>query len=89
MARKLVCFAHYQSAFPVYPCTRIERDVQMIRKGVEFTVVEAQPGLWKWSFRIGETVKTGKTETNLMGMAAHRVQQRIDLELRKPRNLIL
>jgi hypothetical protein len=61
--------------------------MQMIRKGIEFTLVEAQPGFWKWSFQIGETVKSGKTETNLIGMAAHRVQQRIDLELRKPRNL--
>jgi len=66
---------------------RIERDVQMIRKGIEFTLVEARPGLWKWSFRIGETVRTGRTETNLMGMAAHRVQQRIDRELREPRSL--
>lgn len=52
----------------------------MIRKGIEFTLVEAQPGLWKWSFQIDDTVRTGKTETNLRGMAAHRVQQRIDLE---------
>jgi hypothetical protein len=59
----------------------------MIRKGIEFTLVEAQPGLWKWRFRIGETVTTGRTETSLMGMAAHRVQQRIDRELRKPRDL--
>ena len=61
----------------------------MIRKGIEFTLVEAPPGLWKWSFQIADTVRTGKTETNLRGMAAHRVQQRIDLELRKPRNLAL
>ena len=59
----------------------------MIRRGIEFTLVEAQPGLWRWSFQIGETVRTGKTETNLRGMAAHRVQQRIDQELRKPRVL--
>ena len=63
--------------------------MQMIRKGIEFTVVEAEPGFWKWSFRIGETVKTGKTETNLMGMAAHRAQQRIDRELQRPRDLAL
>jgi hypothetical protein len=48
--------------------------MQMIRKGIEFTLVEAQLGFWKWSFQIGETVKSGKTVTNLMGMAAHRVQ---------------
>jgi hypothetical protein len=59
----------------------------MIRRGIEFTLVEARPGLWTWSFRIGETVKSGRTQTNLKGMAAHRVHQRIDLELRKPRDL--
>ncbi len=61
----------------------------MIRKGIEFTLVEAQQGVWKWSFRIDETIKMGKTETNLMGIAAHRVQQRIDQELRKSRSVVL
>jgi hypothetical protein len=61
---------------------------QMNRRGVEFTVMEAEPGLWKWQFQIGETVTTGKTKSNLRGMAAHRVQQRIDRELRKPRDLM-
>jgi hypothetical protein len=59
----------------------------MVCRGVEFTVWLVKPGLWKWQFQVGETVRTGKTRSNLMGMAAHRVQQRIDLELRKPRDL--
>ena len=54
----------------------------MNRKGVEFTVVQVEPGLWKWRFQIGETVTTGKTLTRLMGMAAHRVGQRIDRALK-------
>jgi hypothetical protein len=57
----------------------------MNRKGVEFTLVQAEPGLWKWQFQIGETVTTGKTHSNLMGMAAHSAQKRIDRELKKPR----
>jgi len=61
----------------------------MIRRGVEFTILEAKPGVWQWTFQIGATVKTGKTKTKLRGMAAHRAQQRIDLELRKPRELTL
>jgi hypothetical protein len=36
----------------------------------------------RW-FQIGESVKTGKTQTHLMGMVAHRVQQKIDRELRE------
>jgi hypothetical protein len=59
----------------------------MNRRGVEFTVTQAEPGLWKWQFQIGKTVTTGKTQSNLMGMAARRVQQRIDRELRKAREL--
>jgi hypothetical protein len=59
----------------------------MNRRGVEFTVTKVEPGLWKWQFQIGETVTTGKTHSNLMGMAARRVQQRIDRELNKPRKL--
>jgi hypothetical protein len=58
-----------------------------VHTGVEFTVMEVEPGLWKWQFQIGKTVTTGKTPSNLKGMAAHRVQQRIDRELRKLREL--
>ena len=55
----------------------------MIRKGVEFTLLLAEPGLWKWRFQIGKTATTGKTQTNLMGLAARRVDVRIDGALRK------
>ena len=61
----------------------IGRTTQMNRRGVEFTVTQVESGLWKWQFQIDETVTTGKTYSNLMGMAAHRVQQRIDRELNK------
>jgi hypothetical protein len=61
----------------------------MNRRGVEFTVTQLEPGLWKWQFQIGKTVTTGKTQSSLMGMAARRVQQRIDRELRKARELAL
>jgi hypothetical protein len=54
----------------------------MNRRGVEFTVMQVEPGLWQWRFQIGEAATTGKTQTTLMGMAAHRVRQRIDRELR-------
>jgi hypothetical protein len=47
----------------------------MNRKGVEFSLTQVEPGLWKWQFEIENIVRTGKVQTNLMGMAAHRVQQ--------------
>lgn len=60
-----------------------------MRKGVEFTLLLIEPGLWKWRFQIGGTISSGKTRTNLMGMAAHRVQQRIDRDLRRPLDLAI
>ncbi len=59
----------------------------MNRRGIEFSVVQVEPGLWQWQFRVGKTLTTGKTKTNLKGLAARRAQQRIDRELRKPRDL--
>ena len=59
----------------------------MNRKGVEFTLRQVDENQWNWRFQIGETVKTGNTQTRLMGMAAHRVQQKIDRELKEARDL--
>jgi hypothetical protein len=59
----------------------------MNRRGIEFTLVQIEPRVWQWRFQIGETVSTGKTQASLMGLAVRRVGQRIDRELRKPRNL--
>ncbi|WP_291686063.1 hypothetical protein [Bradyrhizobium sp.] len=59
----------------------------MTRRGIEFTLMQLQPGLWQWQFRIGQAVTTGETRTKLKGMAARRAQQRIDRELKKPCDL--
>jgi hypothetical protein len=59
----------------------------MNRKGVEFTLKQVDEDRWNWRFQIGKTVKTGNTKTLLMGMAAHRVQQKIDRELKEARDL--
>ena len=37
----------------------------MIYKGVEYTVTAVAPGTWRWQFRIGERVVSGKTEAKL------------------------
>ena len=59
----------------------------MNRRGIEFTLVQVEPGFWRWQFRIGKTVTTGKTKTELKGMAARRAQMRIDRVLNKAREL--
>ena len=55
----------------------------MIHKGVEYTVTAGSPGSWKWQFRIGDRVVSGKTEAKLQLLAMRRVQLRIDRELKK------
>ena len=56
----------------------------MNHRGVEYTVTATSvPGIWKWQFRIGDEVKTGKTETKINLLAIRRVQLRIDRELKK------
>ena len=54
----------------------------MVHKGVEYTIAMASPGVWRWQFRIGHTVKSGKTETRIRLLAIRRVQLRIDRELK-------
>jgi len=83
----LFCFEHTFSS-PLNSLIAGESEgLHMNRRGVEFSLTQVEPGLWKWQFQIGDTVTIGKTQSNLMGMAAHRVQQRIDRELGKPRDL--
>jgi hypothetical protein len=56
----------------------------MVHKGIDYSVaLTTTPGIWKWQFRIGEKVKTGKTETRINLLAIRRVQLRIDRELKK------
>ena len=59
----------------------------MNRKGIEYSLVKIEPDVWRWQFQIGEAVTTGKARTRLKGMAAHRVNDRIDRALKLPRNL--
>jgi len=56
----------------------------MNHRGVEYAVTATSvPGVWKWQFRIGDEIKTGKMETKINLLAIRRVQLRIDRELKK------
>jgi hypothetical protein len=56
----------------------------MNHRGIEYTVaMTAVPGVWQWQFRIGDEVKTGKTETRINLLAIRRVELRIDRELKQ------
>jgi hypothetical protein len=56
----------------------------MNHNGVNYTVVETlTPGVWRWQFRIGDEVVSGKTETNMELLAMRRAQLRINRALRE------
>jgi hypothetical protein len=58
-------------------------------KGVEYTIVAtAEPDVWEWRYRIGDKVKTGKTQTRLEALAARRVKSKIDAALRAATRLL-
>jgi hypothetical protein len=55
----------------------------MFHRGVESTIIDSHvPNVWKWRFRIGSVIKTGKTETKLRGLAERRAQFEIDSALK-------
>ena len=55
----------------------------MNHRGVEYTLTKSEsPGVWNWQFRIGELVRSGKTEARLNLLAIRRVQLKIDRELK-------
>ena len=51
-------------------------------KAIEYSLKSVEPGIWKYKFRIGRGIKTGTTKTKLDLVAIHRVQKRIDRELK-------
>ncbi len=56
----------------------------MDHKGVEYTLNRSEtPGVWKWEFRIGDLVRSGRTEARLLLLAMRRVQLKIDRELKQ------
>jgi hypothetical protein len=53
-------------------------------KGIDYSLALTEtPGIWKWQFRIGQEVVSGRTETRINLLAVRRVQLRIDRELKK------
>jgi hypothetical protein len=68
----------------IMPVESLRGFPMMHHKGVEYTIaLSSTPGVWKWQFRIGDLVKSGRTETRINLMAVRRVQLRIDRELKK------
>jgi hypothetical protein len=70
--------------FQILPANRAQEiPMNLNHRGVEYVVVPSgTPGVWQWQFRIGDQVKTGKTETRISLLAMRRVRLRIDRELK-------
>jgi hypothetical protein len=49
--------------------SRTPEAAKMNHRGVDFTVVPAEPNVWRWQFRIDGKVLTGKTKNALRGIA--------------------
>lgn len=59
----------------------------MIHRGVQYTVVAtAEPDIWEWRYELGNSIKTGRTQTRLAALAARRVRSKIDAALRTERH---
>jgi hypothetical protein len=55
----------------------------MHHKGIEYEIAMIEPGVWKWQFRIGAMIKSGKTKASLELLADQRVRITINRELRQ------
>jgi hypothetical protein len=57
--------------------------IPMTYRGIDYSIaVTTTPGVWTWQFRIGDQLKSGKTETRIGLLAIRRVQLRIDRALK-------
>jgi len=62
----------------------------MIHKGIEYYLTAtSEPDIWQWRFQIGNSIKTGKTQTRLPALAERRVQLKIDATLKAMSNALV
>jgi len=54
----------------------------MNHRGIEYNLTMIEPGYWRWQFRIGESLKSGRTRASQL-LAIRRVEMRIARELGK------
>jgi hypothetical protein len=54
----------------------IYRDIQYI------VTATAEPDVWHWRFQVGDTIRSGTTQTRLAELAARRVRSKIDAALK-------
>jgi hypothetical protein len=65
------------------PSSTLDGGRLVIHKGIPYSVAATdEPDIWHWQFQIGESIRSGKTNTRMAALAARRVQMKIDAALR-------
>ena len=53
-----------------------------MHNNIEFFLLEGDAGAWRWEHTIGELIKSGELVVSSRKMAARKVRQKIDRDLR-------
>lgn len=53
-----------------------------MHNNIEFLVQEDDAGVWRWEYTIGELIKSGEFAVSSRKIAARKVRQKIDRDLR-------
>jgi hypothetical protein len=53
-----------------------------MHNNIEFLVQEDDAGVWRWEYTIGELIKSGEFVVSSRKIAARKVRQKIDRDLR-------
>lgn len=54
----------------------------MVHNNIEFSVREREAGAWRWEYTIGSLIKSGEFFASSHTVAARKVRQQIDRDLR-------
>jgi len=66
----------------VYFGSTAKGGIPMNHRGVDYNLTMIEPGYWRWEFRVGERLQSGRTRASQY-LAIRRIQMRIASELRK------
>jgi len=54
----------------------------VVHKGIQLSIREAEPGIWRWEYTIHAQIKSGTIRGTSLGRARRRVYLKIDFDLR-------
>ena len=54
----------------------------MVHNNIEFSILEREAGAWHWEYTIGSLIKSGELVASSHAVAARKVRQQIDRDLR-------